>query len=170
MLAFAPDRLGHAVTAAAEEGLLPVLLASGIPVELCLTSNVLSGSVPSYGCVIFPPFPSTEPNQFTTINSTHRAHHFAELWGAHHPVALCTDDSGVFATCLSREYALAATAFQLTRHQLWALATASIKHCFAPPAVKAALLARVQVSMAAAGVLPEGVGHPPAEPGRGKDA
>jgi len=50
MLSFAPERLGHAVTAAADEDLLPALLGSGIPVELCLTSNVLSQSVPSYGC------------------------------------------------------------------------------------------------------------------------
>jgi adenosine deaminase len=50
MLAFAPERLGHAVTAACDAGLLPALLASRIPVELCLTSNVLSQSVPSYGC------------------------------------------------------------------------------------------------------------------------
>ncbi len=50
MLAFAPERLGHAVSAASDAGLLPSLLACGAPVELCLTSNVLSRSVPSYGC------------------------------------------------------------------------------------------------------------------------
>ena len=35
---------------ASDAGLLPALLASRVPVELCLTSNVLSQSVPSYGC------------------------------------------------------------------------------------------------------------------------
>ena len=53
MLAFEPQRLGHAVTAAADAGLLPQLLASRIPVELCLTSNVMSQTVHSYGCVPF---------------------------------------------------------------------------------------------------------------------
>ena len=163
MLAFAPDRLGHAVTAAAEEGLLPVLLASGIPVELCLTSNVLSGSVPSYGCASHCALSWSLKPIRTPLFFSRRAHHFAELWGSRHPVALCTDDSGVFATCLSREYALAATAFKLTRQQLWALATSSIQHCFAPPAVRAALLARVQVSRAVDGKLPHGVGHQNAE-------
>jgi adenosine deaminase len=122
MLAFRPERLGHAVTAAAEEGLMPALLTSRIPVELCLTSNVLSQSVSSYG-----------------------AHHFADLWSAQHPVVLCTDDSGVFDTCLSREYAIAASAFKLTRHQLWCIAQSGFEHCFAPPAVRAALLERVRV-------------------------
>jgi adenosine deaminase len=51
MLAFRPERLGHAVTAAADAGLLPELLAARIPVELCLTSNVMSETVHSYGCV-----------------------------------------------------------------------------------------------------------------------
>lgn len=51
MLAFRPGRLGHAVTVAADGGLLPALLASRVPVELCLSSNVLSRSVASYGCV-----------------------------------------------------------------------------------------------------------------------
>ena len=50
MLAFRPERLGHAVSAASDAGLLPALLATRAPVELCLTSNVLSRSVPSYGC------------------------------------------------------------------------------------------------------------------------
>lgn len=50
MLSFRPERLGHAVSAAADAGLLPALLASKTPVELCLTSNVLSHSVASYGC------------------------------------------------------------------------------------------------------------------------
>ena len=50
MLAFAPERLGHAVSATCDGALLSALLRSRAPVELCLTSNVLSQSVPSYGC------------------------------------------------------------------------------------------------------------------------
>ena len=51
---------------------------------------------------------------------------------AGHPVVLCTDDSGVFSTSLSREYAIAAQAFGLSHAELWALAEGAIAHTFLP--------------------------------------
>ncbi len=51
----------------------------GVPVELCITSNIKTIT-----------FPSAE------------AHHFAKLYESKHPVVLCTDDSGVFGTSLSQ--------------------------------------------------------------------
>lgn len=45
----APLPQGHAVTAAMDDTLRAELLDSRIPVELCLTSNVLSQSTPSFG-------------------------------------------------------------------------------------------------------------------------
>jgi len=57
-------------------------------------------------------------------------------------VVLCTDDSGVFGTTLSREYALAAVAFRLGLPQLLRLASAGVDHAFAGPEVKALLRAQ----------------------------
>ena len=49
---------------------------------------------------------------------------------AGHPVILCTDDSGVFHTSLSKEYAIAAQAFGLSQSDLWQLSEQAIEHAF----------------------------------------
>lgn len=61
-------------------------------------------------------------------------------------MVLCTDDSGVFGTSLSREYALAAKAFGLNHEQLIELACASVEHSFASPEEKAQLMSRILVA------------------------
>ena len=72
-----------------------------------------------------------------------RDHHFGELRAAGHPLVLCTDDSGVFRTTLSGEYALAGAAFGLGEAELRLLAAEAVEHCFAEEEVKAALRRRV---------------------------
>ncbi len=58
---------------------------------------------------------------------------------AGHPVVLCTDDQGVFQTSLSKEYAIAAQAFQLTEDDLWTLVLRSVEYTFLSNAAKAEL-------------------------------
>ena len=62
---------------------------------------------------------------------------------------LCTDDPGVFATSLSREYTLAAAAFSLTEAQLRQLALAAAGCTFLPPAEQAALRMRMEAALPA---------------------
>lgn len=57
-------------------------------------------------------------------------HHFGQFYAANHPVVLCTDDSGVFATTLSQEYAITAAAFGLDQQQLIELASRAVEYCF----------------------------------------
>ena len=117
MLDFAPDRVGHGCyMSPAHERRLQDLR---IPLELCLTSNIMTSSVPSA-----------------------EAHHFRRWWGRGHPVALCGDDNGVFATTLSWEYALAHRAFGLDRAGLCALARGAVDHAFVSADEKRALAAR----------------------------
>eukprot|EP00955_Chlamydomonas_euryale_P053713 355589-Chlamydomonas_euryale.AAC.8 len=105
MLAFGADRLGHCCCLSSAQA--DALLAAQTPVELCLTSNVLSRSAPGYA-----------------------GHHFGELRGRGCRVVLCTDDSGLFGTTLSREYAIAQRAFGLSRRALRALALEALQYVF----------------------------------------
>lgn len=91
MLDFGPDRLGHCVHTVRDAELCERLIQSKIPVELCLTSNVMTRS-----------------------NESYAAHHFGELRAREHPICLCTDDTWVFNTTLSREYAIACETFGMT--------------------------------------------------------
>ncbi|KAG4948759.1 hypothetical protein AAZX31_15G102000 [Glycine max] len=111
MLDFRPQRIGHACFF--EDEHWRQLKSSNIPVEICLTSNVRTMTVPSID-----------------------VHHFAHLYNAKHPLALCTDDSGVFSTCLSKEYKIAADSFGLGRREMFELSRNAVEHIFADSKVK----------------------------------
>lgn len=114
MLALSPERLGH--VCCLDDYEWEVLLASDIPVEVCLTSNLATQSVPSI-----------------------EKHHLAQLHKANHPIAICTDDTGIFATSLSRELALAASCLAVKPEEVPLLARSAINFAFAPSSVKEAL-------------------------------
>ncbi len=106
------------------------------PASQCLSSNVITQSVPSVD-----------------------AHHFRELTAAAHPIVLCTDDPGVFGCRLSEEYALAAAAFGLDEGALIGLAEQGVRCAFVTAAERAELLAKVEAFRRAVGLGPRGFGR-----------
>ncbi|XP_027087899.1 N6-mAMP deaminase-like [Coffea arabica] len=106
MLDFLPGRIGHACYF--EEDHWRKLKSFKIPVEICLTSNIRTETIPSLD-----------------------VHHFADLYNSEHPVSLCTDDMGVFSTSLSHEYRLAASAYGLGMKEMHTLARDAINFIFA---------------------------------------
>lgn len=125
LLDMRPHRLGHAVFLS--EAARALVLARRIPIEICLTSNVLTDSVASYG-----------------------EHHMREYAQLGHPIVLCTDDCGVFATTLTREYELAAAHLGVGAAQFCELARAA-PQCIigAPESVRERVRARVERRLAA---------------------
>lgn len=111
MLDFLPQRIGHAIYFEEEDW--KKLKTFKIPVEICLTSNLRTASVSSIDI-----------------------HHFADLYNAKHPLALCTDDSGVFSTTLSGEYVLASSAFGLGKGEMFELSRNAIDFIFEHDGVK----------------------------------
>lgn len=111
ILAWAPRRVGHAVFVA-DPAVRARMAAARVPVEVCLSSNLFSRSIPAP-----------------------RAHPFVAP-GAVCPRCLCTDDPGVFATTLSREWAIAEALAGVPAPELLAMSRASIDYSFAPPAVR----------------------------------
>jgi len=120
MLAFKPDRLGHCVFTVRDDELYKTLLESNVLVELCLTSNVLTKS-----------------------NASYAEHHFSKLYRDGAPVCLCTDDTWVFNTCLSREYEIACETFGLTMRDIHALNVRAMDFAFCDDEVKTNVLARI---------------------------
>ncbi|KAH8359968.1 hypothetical protein KR093_009796 [Drosophila rubida] len=111
MLKFGMSRCGHG-TYLGNSGFAH-MKQYNIPIECCLTSNVKSGTVSSFG-----------------------SHHLKQLLLADAPKVLCTDDCGVFDTTLSDEFLLATETFGLTQSQCIDLIIEAVQHSFATPEEK----------------------------------
>jgi aminodeoxyfutalosine deaminase len=111
------ERIGHGIAAAGDPALLDRLREERITLEVCPSSNVATGVVPSLA-----------------------EHPLPRLLDAGVPVVLGSDDPPMFNTTLLEEYRRVRDYFGLTAHQLRALARASIEASFAPPALKQRLL------------------------------
>lgn len=117
LLDIRPDRIGHGTCLLPEDGgyqdFVDVVVEQRIPLELCLTSNVKAETVKDYD-----------------------VHHFKKWYDMGHPCIICTDDKGVFTTSLSKEYQIAAEAFQLDQKSLWNLSENAIDFIFSSDDVK----------------------------------
>ncbi|KAJ2956018.1 hypothetical protein NQZ79_g8073 [Umbelopsis isabellina] len=111
LLEISPNRLGHATLL--DEACRKHIYDHRIPIEICMTSNVLSKTVPTY-----------------------EEHHLKELLANGQPFCICTDDKGVFRADLSDEYIQAAKAFSMTNTQLYKASFQSIDAIFADDSVK----------------------------------
>lgn len=96
------DRVGHGIQAIRDPALVAHLAERRIPLEVSMTSNVITGSVPELA-----------------------AHPVRRLYDAGVPIILNTDDPAMFGTTLNEEYLLAAERFGFTAAELAELAEAS---------------------------------------------
>ena len=119
-------RIQHGVRSVEDPGLLARLAAEQICLDVCLTSNVYLGVVPSL-----------------------EQHPLRRLLEAGIPVSLNTDDPLVFGSTLLGEYEIARRVFGLDDAALASIAAASIRNSGAPAALKASALARVEAWLAA---------------------
>jgi aminodeoxyfutalosine deaminase len=101
------ERIGHGLTAAQDPELLEELAQRQIPVEICMTSNVLTGACPRL-----------------------EDHPVRQYFDHGLMLTLSTDDPAMFRTSLSREYAIAQRTFGFTEEQLRELARNSFEASF----------------------------------------
>lgn len=113
------DRIGHGLHAIDDPELVRYLAENQVPVEICITSNVLTGCC-------------AEVEQ----------HPIRRLFDAGVLVTLNTDDPDMFRTTLTREYQLAQQVFGLSEVELRELAKNSFRASFLPEEKKHEFLAR----------------------------
>jgi len=101
------ERIGHGIRAADDPDLMRRLREERIPLEVCITSNVKTGTVASLD-----------------------AHPVRRLFDAGVPITLNTDDPGVFETDLAREFALARDVFGFSETEVEVVAEAAKKFRF----------------------------------------
>lgn len=118
------SRIGHAVHAVTAPGLLELLLASGVAVECCLTSNILLGAVRSLS-----------------------DHPLRMLWDSGVPIVLGTDNPLQFVTTIADQYLLAASC-GLVAEDLLHISRTAVERSFVAAPIKTELLTRPPLSLA----------------------
>jgi len=101
------ERIGHGIRAVEDAALLRYLRDRGIPLEVCITSNIATGAVESLD-----------------------AHPVRRLFDAGVPITLNSDDPAMFATSLSGEYELAAREFGFSEAELRGIAENGFRYGF----------------------------------------
>lgn len=121
LLSFQPDRLGHVIHT--PEHIKEEIRRRNIGLELCISCNV----------------------QAKLIEGGVADHHFGYWENTDCPVALCTDDVGVFCSSLSTEYLLVAQAFGFNQVELLALCSRAVDAIFGEEEEKARLRRAISV-------------------------
>ncbi|KAG0648875.1 Adenosine deaminase A [Hyphodiscus hymeniophilus] len=107
LLEYCPDRIGHVIHV--PDKVKEEIVRRKLGLELCLSCNVHA----------------------KMITGTYGDHHFGWWKETECPIALSTDDVGVFGSTLSNEYALIAEHFGLGRKEICELARSAIDITFA---------------------------------------
>ena len=113
------DRIGHGLRATDDPKLVRYLAAKQVPVEVCITSNVLTGCCAAV-----------------------EQHPLRQLFDAGVLVTLNTDDPDMFRTTLTREYQIAQQMFGFSEDELRELAKNSFRASFLPEQKKQEYLAK----------------------------
>jgi adenosine deaminase len=113
-----PERIAHGPGTIDDPGLMAELIQRRVTLDLCPTSNLQAGLVPSIG-----------------------AHPLARLKRAGVPVTLSTDDRTVSDILLSEEYVRAMEEIGLSLPELWAINLHALDVAFADPSAIAPLRA-----------------------------
>ena len=121
VLDFGVRRVAHGVSAVEDESLLALLRGRDVTLDLCPTSNVQAGIVPSL-----------------------EAHPLAAFHRAGVSVTISTDDRTVTGVSLTEEIARIATALVLTDNELTEIALNGFRRGFAPPPLLSPVVAEAE--------------------------
>jgi aminodeoxyfutalosine deaminase len=116
------ERIGHGTSAAADPKLLTYLAKTGVPLEVCPSSNIATRAVASLG-----------------------EHPIVAFRDAGVTITINSDDPSMFGTTLNREYEIAADLLGLDAGGVTDLVRASVRASFAPDDVKWSILSEIDV-------------------------
>lgn len=101
------ERIGHGIAAIGDPSLMEHLRRNSIPLEICLTSNALTGCVPSLD-----------------------RHPIRSLYDAGVPITLNTDDPALFRCTLAGEFDIAARMYGFSEAELSGIARNAFRFAF----------------------------------------